>query len=305
MAGIGGVNVSAYGPDAFSFWQNPAMGRADEMNRAGLSYNPYSGLFKNTNVSGVFAAKGYDFGAGLSYITYGSLAGYDAQGNATGDFSATEYAFRGNASMAQGPFRLGATLVFAGQAVAGYTSNALGVDLGGLYSHPTKDLKVGLTIKNIGGVVKKLTPDLPGGTLPLNIALGTSCKFEHMPLRISATLQQLQKWDIVFQDPTISVKTNADGTEQPLDKKFADKAFRHLVVGGEFVFSKSFHLRFGYNHLARKELRMVLGPSGGAGFALGTMIKIKRITFDYTHSFGHVAGGSNFLGLAYDFGKKS
>ncbi|HSI90363.1 MAG TPA: hypothetical protein VK927_04560, partial [Adhaeribacter sp.] len=69
---------------------------------------------------------------------------------------------------------------------------------------------------------------------------------------------------------------------------------RHFVVGGEFMFSPNFNVRFGYNHLRRRELRTE-NKAGGAGLSVGAMIRIKGFELDYSRAYYHVSGGANYF----------
>jgi len=72
--------------------------------------------------------------------------------------------------------------------------------------------------------------------------------------------------------------------------------FRRLIFGTELLLSDNFQLRFGYNHLLRKELKQE-ATSGGAGFSFGLMLKVKRFEFSYARALYHSAGGSNTIQL--------
>ncbi|MDX5346979.1 MAG: hypothetical protein LPK19_07010, partial [Hymenobacteraceae bacterium] len=78
------------------------------------------------------------------------------------------------------------------------------------------------------------------------------------------------------------------------EKKFFDQLARHFVFGGEFLLGKNFHVRAGYNHLRRKELRME-DASGGAGFSMGAMLRIRSFQLDYGRAWYHTAGAANYI----------
>ena len=73
-----------------------------------------------------------------------------------------------------------------------------------------------------------------------------------------------------------------------------DKALRHFVIGGEFLLSKNFNVRVGYNHLRRRELRTET-KAGGAGLSFGAMIRIKNFELNYTRAYYHVSGATNYF----------
>jgi hypothetical protein len=138
--------------------------------------------------------------------------------------------------------------------------------------------------------------------MPFDVQVGASFKPEHMPLRLSVTAHHLHKFDIVYLDPTQKGVIDLEGNEIKPKKTFADKLGRHFVVGGEFILSKNFHLRMGYNYLRRKELRLQT-KSGGAGFSFGFMMRVKSFEIGYSKAYYHVAGGSNYLTVTTNFGR--
>lgn len=300
VAGVGGVNVSIVAQDPLMFLQNPALLRDTSAKNLAVTYIPYYADINNSTAGYVFTSKKTGvWGGAVQYINYGEMEETDESGNIIGTFSARDYAVSLGKSHTIGYYTMGVTAKFVGSHIQSYSSYAILSDVGGVFSHPNKDLNIGLVIKNIGFAVKKYTPESKIAE-PFDVQLGLTYKLEHMPLRFSLTAHHLHQFDIVHLDPDKRGRMTLDGQEIKEKKTFADKVARHFVLGGEFLLGKGFNVRAGYNHLRRKELRLEQ-RSGGAGFSWGFMMKIRSFEFAYTRAYYHVAGGSSFITLATNF----
>lgn len=302
-AALSGVAPSARTDDPTLLFANPAALNESMDGRLALSYVDYVSDIKQSTAAYVFnTAKAGRFGVGLTYLNYGDLKSYDPAGNSLGDFSVNEFALGLSDSYTKGNFTLGATAKLAVSSIAGSRSVGLAADAGAQYKHPTQDLTVGLVVRN-AGVQLSPYPGTSRGPLPLDIQLGASIKPEHMPVRLTIGAQQLQRWDIEYFDPNQRGPLDADGNETKPKKSFADNLARHFTAGAELLLGSSFHLRAGYNHLARRELRLD-NTSGGAGLSFGAMLKISQFQLDYTHATLQAAGSSNYFTLSKTLFKK-
>lgn len=303
QAALGGPAPAARTDDPTLLFANPAALNAAMDGRLALSYVDYVSDIRQSTAACVFnTAKAGRFGVGLTYVNYGDLESFDAAGNSLGKFGVNEFALSVGDSYTKGKFTLGAAAKLVVSSIAGSRSLGLAADVGTLYKHPTQDFTVGLVVRNVGA---QLTP-YPGtsrGPLPLDVQLGTSIKPEHMPLRLSLTAHQLQRWDIDYFDPNQRGPLDANGNETTPKRSFGDNLARHFTVGAELLLGESFHLRAGYNHLARRELRLD-NTSGGAGLSLGVMLKISQFQLDYTHATLQAAGSSNYFTLSKTLFKK-
>ena len=80
-----------------------------------------------------------------------------------------------------------------------------------------------------------------------------------------------------------------------------------MIFGVEFLPTKNFSVRFGYNFKRRKELLITSKP-GGAGLSWGVGFKISKFHFNYGRATYHLAGPSNHFSIntnLSDFYKKS
>lgn len=293
VAALSGVNITAQDEDVNMFLSNPALLVEDVHMHAAINYVDYLADIQYTSLAYAHKfEKAGMWGVGLQYFNYGEFKGFDEAGNEAADFNARDFAAVVSHSRTIGVFTLGANLKLAQSHIGSYTSSALLVDIGGIYKHPEREFTVGLAVKNVGFVVKKYR-DGAGSKLPFDVQIGTTFRPEHMPFRFSITAYNLSRGDIAYYDPALRSNQEAPGA--------VDKVLRHVTIGTEVLLSKNFNLRFGYNHLVRKELRLE-ETSGGAGFSMGLMFRIKAFELAYSRNFFHVAGGSNTFSLASDLG---
>jgi hypothetical protein len=288
IAGLGGVNTSLYyGGNSF-FLYNPAL-LADAGNDfLSLSYAllPGGAGLSNANYNFNLTRIG-TFGAGLQYLSYGHIQGYDDKGVPTQEFTPNDFTVSVSHAREANNFRFGATLKFSNTSISGYNGNAILFDLGGLFIHPQKDFTVGMAIKNFGFVTSEFS-STSNTTLPFDVQVGTSIKPEHMPIRFSVTLHQLQQWDLTHTDEEI----NSFNTS-------LDNIFRHVVLAAEIILNEHLSILTGYNHLRRKDLR--LEQAGGfSGFSIGTSISVKAFQLVYALGGYHVSGNTNTFTLAAD-----
>jgi hypothetical protein len=298
VAGIGGINVSVKDQDVNLFMQNPALLNPEMNKRLSLSFQPYYADVKASSIAYAHKIKNATWGFGLQYFNYGKLDQTDATGTYLGSFIAQDFGLMASRSHTVNNFTLGVNLKFASSQINTYKSMAVMADLGGLFKHPSKDFTIGLVIKNAGFALKKFTTDTKTN-LPFDVQVGTSYKPEHLPLRFSFTAHHLQKFNVVYQDS--SQKTyDLNGNEIEQRISLGDKLGRHLIVGGELLLSKNFHILIGYNYLRRRELRLS-GKSGGAGFSFGCMARVKSFELGFTRAYYHVAGGTTSLTVTTNF----
>ena len=288
IAGLGGVNTSLYyGGNSF-FLYNPALLSNTGNDHLSLSYALLPGGAGLSNANYNFnVAKWGTFGAGLQYLSYGQIQGYDNTGAPTQVFTPNDFTVSVSHARQANNFRFGATIKFSNTSISGYNGSAILFDLGGLFIHPQKDFTVGMAIKNFGFVTSEFS-STSNTTLPFDVQIGTSIKPEHMPIRFSLTIHQLQQWDLTHDDEIINSFNSS-----------LDNFFRHVVLGAEIILNEHLSILTGYNHLRRKDLR--LEQRGGfSGFSIGTSISVKAFQLVYAMGGYHVAGNTNTFTLAAD-----
>lgn len=294
QASLGGVNVTAGAHDVNMVAANPALLNAEMNNQLSFSYIGYLADIKQSSVAYAFnTAEHGRWAVGINYLNYGDFVQRDATGAVEGSFNVNDYTLSLTHARQVEAFTMGATAKVAVSSMAGNQAVGLLADVGVAFKHPEKDLMMGLAFKNIGYQVKPYE----GGErqpMPFDAQLGLSYKPEHMPVRLSLTAHRLYQFDIVYLDPNAPGQLDENGNEVKEDKKLGDKIARHFVAGAEFILSKNFQVRAGYNHLRRRELRLD-SPSGGAGFSLGAMVRVRAFELNYGSAFFHPSGATHYI----------
>ncbi|MGV3588981.1 MAG: type IX secretion system protein PorQ [Adhaeribacter sp.] len=286
VAALGGFTMGQ-GPEVYLVTANPALLQPQMHQQVAFSSTGFLADIAYHNLQYATQTERYGTWAmGLSYLDFGEFTQRDAAGQEEGKFTVNAYNLNLTRISKINAFTLGITAKLAVAGMAEYKAVAVLTDIGGIFKHPEKDLTVGILLKNIGYEVKSFTGNEPE-SLPFDAQLGFTYKPEHMPLRFSLTAHHLQNFNLAFTDTTFAPQSG-----QKNKKSLGDEIARHLVVGTEFLLSKNFAVRAGYNHLRRRELRLE-NASGAAGFSLGAMLRIKAFQLDYARATYHVAGASN------------
>lgn len=297
QAALGGVNVTAGGHDVNMVAANPALLNEEMDNQFSLSYVGYLSDIRQSNVAYAFNFAKYGrWVASINYLNYGDFIQRDATGMAEGSFSVNDYTFNLTHARQIEAFTMGATAKMAVSSIAGNKAIGLLLDAGVAFNHPEEDFSVGLAFKNVGYQVKPFDEG-ERQQMPWDAQLGISYKPEHMPVRLSLTAHRLYQFDIVYLDPFAPGQLDENGEEVKEEKKLADKIARHFVAGAEFVFSKNFQLRAGYNHLRRKELRLD-NAGGSAGFSAGAMLRVRAFELNYSSAFFHPSGATHYVTIS-------
>jgi hypothetical protein len=240
------------------------------------------------------------FQAGMQYVSYGAFQRTDEFGNINGDFKAGEYAFLlGAGKELYERLSVGANLKMISSQFEGYDSWGMLGDVSAVFKDTAQDLTLTLLFKNIGGQFTTYADTREDG--PFEIQAGISKKLKYLPFRFSIIYHNLQRWNITYDDPNSEEAVTFLGDPQDTgnDNFFIDNLFRHFIFNGEFLFGKyeNFRLRFGYNHLLRKE--MIVGNYRSLhGFTFGLGLKINRFRIDYGRGNYHLVGGLNHFSIS-------
>lgn len=282
LAALGGVNASLTDRDVNFFFANPAL-VSDSL--AGMAAAAYQ--FYVADIGQATFSYAHDFGrvgtlaVGVQHLGYGTLKGYDAAGQETGDFKSDETALVVSKSHRIAAFRLGASLKGVFSNMAGYRASALAMDFGGLFIHPRQNFTIGLAVKNLGVVLSDYS-GTSSSKLPFDVQVGTTFKPEHMPLRFSVTAYRLVLTDGTYYDA-------AGGEEEP---GVLNKVLRRFNFGTEILFHKNVNVMVAYNYAVHQELKLVNG-GGGAGICLGFSAHIKAVEIAVSRG-GYVAGKAGY-----------
>lgn len=197
----------------------------------------------------------YTLAAGFAYLGYGSIEGYDASNNATGDVNST-YDAAANISMGYAlsdAWSAGMTVKYIIISLAGQKAITAAADFGFRFSR--RQVTVAATLANFGGNIKF---NRGGETLPSAVRFGIAVRAPGDALQVAGEF------------------------DHPLH---ADPA---ITSGLEYGFAQKYFLRAGYRHtLQTNTLDAVNGLTFGAGAVFGPT------QLDYSYSPGSNAVADN------------
>ncbi|MBN1599885.1 MAG: type IX secretion system protein PorQ [Bacteroidales bacterium] len=313
VAALGGQQVSIYDNDLNMVFHNPSLLNGSMSNSIVLNYVNY---IYDVNYGYVSYARTVDrygnFGAGIHYIDYGSFREADIYGERYGTFNARDYSFNLYYSrpILDSLFNVGGTIKAIQSKIETYNSFGLAIDAGITYHNEDRLFTAALVIKNLGVQLNTYSESSGNEPLPFEIQLGITQKLKYAPFRISILGQHLETGNLRYESE-LSEEDEIDpatGETKKEDKlgNFADNVMRHIVIGLEFVPTKSFNIRLGYNYKRRQELKIV-DKTGFTGFSWGVGIRIYKFHISYGRASYHLAAVSNHFSLAVnlsELGKK-
>ncbi len=277
---LGSTFISSPDNDISMSWNNPAALNSDMHNHAFASYNNYV-----SDINGGYFSYARNIGkkgtlsANVLYLDYGQFDGYTPAGIYTGTFKAQDQCFAlAYGTSYKNKFRLGASLKYAYSIYESYVSNAISSDLSAIYTDSASQLNVTAYARNIGYQTIAFNGSERIG-LPFELAVSISKRLAHLPFRYHLIFNNLQKPDMRYTITETNQK-DENGNDKFQEMTMGDNILRHLALGGELNFSKHFVLRFGYNHMRRKELTQEQ-RRGTSGFSWGLGFRIKKFHISY------------------------
>ncbi len=260
--------------DASMLFYNPGGISTLEKTAAGIGFVKYL-----MDVNAGYAAYSQELSgigwisAGVIYMNYGEFEKTDKTARNLGTFSASDMAISAGYGNRYELFNYGASVKLVYSSIDEYSSSAVAFDLGGMYTIPSENIVIGLSILNIGS---QLDPYVDGGSsedLPFDVRFGVSHKLKHLPLNLALNFHKLNE---------------------------EDNRFGNFSVGGEFQLSKALKARFGYNNEQRTELKT--GTSAGfTGISLGFGLNISKVVVDYSYNSLGEIGSLHRFGLSTTF----
>lgn len=287
--GLGGVNITTVDEDINVIDQNPALLGPEFEMQLGINYMRY---ISDSNFAGIrFGNRASDHSAwavGIQYYGYGSIKGTDESGNLTGDFSPKDLNF--NATYSHDiteSLRGGITLKALYSSYGEYSAMAIATDLGINYYNPDRDQSLSIVVANLGGQVKRFQDSYD--RLPIDLRLGWSQSFGHLPIRFSVTAWNLTKWHLPYYE-------TGDGTsyeEFKIKDGFMSNLMRHLVFAADFIPSDKFHISLGYNYKTRTDMS-TYHRNFLSGFSIGAGLNVKSFKLGIAYAQPH-SGASTFM----------
>ena len=302
ISAIGGANLSVFDGDANMTGFNPGLLNGRMHDKVALNLVDYFAGINYGNVSytyGIDTVVDRVAQVNLMNANYGTMQYADATGQLTGGaFTANDAVL--NLSYAQQlskQIRGGVTMKFIYSAIESYQAFGVACDLGASYYNEEKEFSMGFSVLNIGPNIS-YSDNGARESLPTQVLFGISKKLKYAPFRLSVTFENLQKWDLTVQNPNLTPQTDPlTGELIPLKQPgFLDKAMRHVVIGGEILLTKNFHIRTGFNYRRMRELSLAARP-GLVGMSLGLGFRINRFHLSYARSSYHRAGGTNSISI--------
>jgi hypothetical protein len=300
IAALGGGMISLRDADPNFAFQNPAI--LNDSTHGRISVNaaivPTGSSFGTASYAHTFRNIAHVWG-GVHYQNYGQLQEADEFGNRYGTFGASDVALLAGAARDFGRFHTGMNVKLINSNLYQFSAWAAAIDIGTLYYHEKLDLGVGLVLRNFGGTLDAYTPGGATPTLPFELQVGLSKRVPFTPMRFTLTLTNLETPVLARNDPNAPQQFDLAGNPIPPPNLTVDNIFRHTIFGLEFLLSKHFHLRVGYNHKRRQEL---ITPSESAismrGVSLGLGLRIWKFNLDYAYQNFHTLGGLHQFSLA-------
>ncbi len=276
-AALGGDNITIIEDDATLIFNNPALLISASDKQVSLGYMHY---MDDANSAGAtfnrVVGKRGAWAVSAQYVDYGKMKEVDENNVETGEFSARDISLGGYfAYMLTERLSGGIAAKMVTSYLGDYNSLAFGADLGLNYFDADRDWSISLVAKNLGGQLDAYDEEFE--RMPIDVQLGISKGFASFPLRLSATVVDLNH----------------------LDYKFTD----HLVVAAELLLSDQFWLGGGYNFRRAREMKISetdgSESSHGAGISLGAGLNLERFKVNVAYGKYHVSSSSLVLNAAF------
>jgi len=298
IAALGGALPSIADNDLSIAFFNPSLISPILNNHLALNYTDF---YQTIQYGDAAYSHSYDklgsFVAGMQFVNYGTFTSTDEAGNNIGSFGAGEYAFSvGWGRRLDSLFSIGADLKFIYSSLEIYHSYGIAADVS-VTCFPDSRSSLSFIVRNIGRQLMPY-PESPIQPIPFELQLAYSNLLKHLPVRYSIVLHDLQRWNLRYDDPSTGASESVTGEIVKQDKltNILDEGMRHLVIGLEFMPTKNFTVRAGYNHQRRKEIALDSRAST-VGFSWGFGLRVKKININYARSTWHLNGSPNYISV--------
>ena len=270
QAALGAAHPALIDPGFSLMTANPAFLNNPQIFNLQASYQNHLGDI-NYGSASYFHNLGDLGNAGVSvrYLNYGTLTGYDEQGNDLGSLAANDLAltagFATNLSDNLS-YGISATLIYS--SLAGYNASGAGFSGGLYYNFTDRETAIGASIINAGTQLSAYNETKE--PLPLNISAGIVHRLQYVPVRLHYSLQRLH-------NP--APETGNDTESQSFIQTF----FRHSAFGTEFLFGDYVTVRLGYDHYLHEQLKTGK-RADGAGLSMGFGLSLNSIDINFART---------------------
>lgn len=276
VAALGGENITITEDDPTLIFHNPALIGGTTDKSINLNYMTYMEGTKTASASFIKAAgERATWGVMAQYMNYGDIIETSIDGSRLGKVSAKDIMVGGSFQYFLGDLWSGGISgKFISSSLAGYSSAALAVDLGVNYYDEEKGWSLSAVAKNLGGQVKAYNDEYE--KIPLDLQLGISKQFEKAPIRLSATMSRLNKWEGRF--------------------------INHFALGADVFLSQNIYIAGGYNFRRADEMKISESEGSsahGAGLSIGGGLQLQRFKLHLAYAKYHVSASSLLINVAY------
>ena len=260
-----GEAYAAQADDVSSLYWNPGGLALMQERQASFMYDQmYQGLNYSNAAVGIPLENGA-IGGSLSYLGYGDIDGFDAQGNPTGNQSAHSAVGTLGGAWLGNQWSLGANVKGIQEKLADESASGAAFDLGGTIIYPKPvmggTLRFGAVERNMGPGIEFLQQKDP---LPTEFRVGV------------AAVQMMNR----------KLNMSLDYAMPKADDAMVDG-------GAEYWIVPFLAIRAGYSG----------NKNEGSGIRTGLGIRIKGVSFDYAYASGGELGITNRYELSFRFGE--
>ncbi len=306
LTALGGYQIAVQDDDINLALSNPAALNPLMHQQISFSHN-----FMVSDIASGYVGYGHQLDklgltlhGGVQYLNYGDFDATDEIGNIAGSFNASEYAFTvGAGRQLYERVTVGANLRFITSQLESYTANGVAADFAAMFHDTASQVNISLVFRNVGMQMQTYTEAGDREPLPYEAQLGISKRLQHLPFRFSVIYRYLNRWNVLYDDPDSQEDTFFFGEQSANSgNPNLDNFFRHFVFNGEFLLGRkeNFRLRFGYNHLLRKETE-VRNLRSLSGFSMGFGIKVKWFRVDFGRAIQHLGAGNTHFTISTNF----
>ena len=303
-SGLGLDYLSVYDNDPVVGIDNPSLLRREMTGVGSLSFvSLFQGSMMGTLSYGHHFEKVGTLMFSFQFNNYGRFDGYDEEEISTGTFSAADYALSvGWGMWIDSNFSVGANFKPVLSHYESYTAVAVAFDVAGSYVSDNRRFAATVMGRNIGAQLS--TFDGSREKLPFELSAEVSYKLAKAPFRFFFAANELQRWNLRYEDPLNPTTTvdpfTGEKTKESWGKGFVDNLLRHAQVGVEINIGKAMFARVGYSYRQSAEMKGIEGVNfSGLSFGLG--IHTKRFDFAYSRRNYHLSQAPDFFTLSYRF----
>ncbi len=290
--GLGGTNIAVIDDDVTLAEQNPALVGPEIDMQAAFSYMHYLGSANFAGVRFGMAAREYGaWTAGIRYLNYGEIAGYDQTGSYTGSFSPQDVVLEGTYSH-DFTYRLrgGISMKMIYSNYEQYSAFAMAADLGLNYYDDDHDFSASITLKNMGGQLKRFEESYDH--LPFDVQLGIMKGLGSSPFSFGITAWHLTRWNLPYYN-----HKGEDGEDvSELKTSFGKNLFRHLIFALQYRPNDRLYIDLAYNYKTRSDMS-TYQRNFLSGFSAGIGFKARTFSVGAAYAQPHKSGSTILLNI--------